>query len=49
MLARVLSWPALLARSEAAKDVEILKLPPTNHPARLSDATFRPSLTTGRH
>jgi len=28
MLARVLSWLALLARSEAAKDVEILKLPP---------------------
>jgi hypothetical protein len=42
MLARVLNWLALLARSEAAKDVEILMLPPTNHPARLSDATFRP-------
>jgi hypothetical protein len=26
MLARVLSWPALLARSEATKDVEILLL-----------------------
>ena len=35
-------------RSEAAKDIEILKLPPRNHPAPLSDATFRPSLTTGR-
>ena len=26
LLARVLSWPTLLARSEAAKDVEILVL-----------------------
>jgi hypothetical protein len=26
MLARVLSWPALLARSDAAKDAEILTL-----------------------
>src|SRR6476620_7266730 len=26
MLARVLSWPTLLARSEAAKDLEILML-----------------------
>ena len=39
MLARVLSWLAVLARSDAAKDVEILALRhevarPTTHPRR---------------
>src|SRR5690242_9859782 len=43
MLARVLSWLALLARSEAAKDVEILVL--RHEVAVLRRTNSRPTLT----
>jgi len=43
MLARVLSWLALLARSDAAKDVEILVL--RHEVAVLRRTNARPALT----
>src|SRR6478752_6347488 len=43
MLARVLSWMALLARSDAAKDVEILVL--RHEVAVLRRTNARPALT----
>ena len=43
MLVRVLSWLALLARSDAAKDVEILTL--RHEVAVLRRTTTRPKLT----
>ena len=43
MLARVLSWLALLARSDAAKDVEILAL--RHEVAVLRRTNSRPTLT----
>ena len=46
MLARVLSWLALLARSDAAKDVEILVL--RHEVAVLRRHNQRPTLTLGR-
>jgi hypothetical protein len=49
VLARVLNWLALLARSEAAKDVEILMLPPTTTLHDSRTRRFVRSLTTGRH
>ena len=46
MLARVLSWLALLARSDAAKDVEILVL--RHEVAVLSRTNIRPALPVAR-
>ena len=44
LLARLLSWPALLTRSDAAKDVEILTL--RHEVAVLRRTIIRPALTS---